>query len=136
MNQPQPDPQSIAELLPGVVGAPASRRASPRVELIAEVDLSSQTNFFSGFSTDIATGGLFIASFTLVPIGTTVAVRFTLPGGAEISCEGEVQWLRAFNEAVTESLPGMGIRFVDLDPQAKAAIADFIASREPMFFPD
>ena len=134
MSQPIETEESIAQSLIRAVEAAPSRRASPRVSLAAEVDLSSETNFFTGFSTDIATGGLFVATLDLAPIGTLVSVRFTLPGGEEISAQGEVQWLRAIDEA--DRLPGMGIRFVELAPRAKAAIEEFIAGREPMFFPD
>ncbi len=126
----------IAATLIRAVETPDSRRASPRVSLNAEVDLSSETNFFSGFSTDLAAGGLFIASLTTLPIGTVVAVKFTLPDGMEINNSGEVRWVRLFDERAPQVLPGMGIQFVDLNPRAKAAIEKFIAQREPMFFPD
>ncbi len=127
---------SIAETLIRAVETPASRRTSPRVSLNAEVDLSSDTNFFSGFSTDIASGGLFIATLSMLPIGTTVHVKFTLPDGTEISVGGDVRWVRVFDERSPTMLPGMGIQFVGLSASAEAAIEAFIAQREPMFFPD
>lgn len=130
-----PTSDSIAETLIRAVEGTA-RRSSPRVPLSAEVDLSSDTNFFTGFSTDIAMGGLFVATLGPLPIGTHIALKFTLPGGAEITANGEVRWVRAFDEREPEMLPGMGVQFVDLTPKARAAIAEFIAKREPMFFPD
>lgn len=134
MNQSAAD--SIADTLIRAVENTGTRRSSPRVALNAEVDLSSETNFFSGFSMDIALGGLFIATLNTLPIGTSVSVKFTLPGGTEISAHGDVRWIRAFDERAPDMLPGMGIQFVDLAPKARAAIAAFIQEREPMFFPD
>jgi uncharacterized protein (TIGR02266 family) len=128
--------EEITKKLIRAVETPESRRASPRVTLAAEVNLSSENNFFSGFSTDIAAGGVFIASLTTLGEGTLVALNFTLPDGSEVSANGEVKWIRPFDEGHPEALPGMGIQFVDLSPKAKASIEKFIASREPMFFPD
>lgn len=127
---------SLAKTLIHAVEHGASRRTSPRIDLHAEVDLTSETNFFSGFSTDIALGGLFIATLDPLKVGVEVAMKFTLPGGAEVQATGEVRWVRAFNEQAQDMLPGMGIQFVDLSPKAQAAIAAFIREREPMFFPD
>jgi uncharacterized protein (TIGR02266 family) len=111
-------------------------RSSPRANLTAEVDLSSDTNFFSGFSTDIADGGLFIATLSVLPVGSLVGVSFTMPSGAKIEAKGEVRWVRALDERAPTMFPGMGIRFVELSAAAKKTIADFVAEREPMFFPD
>ncbi len=127
---------TIAEKLIRAVEKTDSRRASPRVRLTAEVDLSSDTNFFSGFSTDIAEGGLFIASLTMLEVGEVVTIAFTLPDGTEINTTGEVRWVRAFDERSPQTLPGMGVAFGELGPKAAAAIESFIAQREPMFFPD
>ncbi len=127
---------AITDTLIRAVEQPETRRQSPRVSLTAEVDLSSDTNFFSGFSTDIASGGLFIATLTSLPIGTTVQVKFTLPDGTEVNTAGDVRWVRVFDERAPGVLPGMGIQFVGLSKQAQGAIETFIAQREPMFFPD
>ncbi len=127
---------SIADTLIRAVEQPETRRQSPRVSLTAEVDLSSETNFFSGFSTDIASGGLFIATLATLPIGTTVHVKFTLPSGTEINTGGEVRWIRVFDERAPAVLPGVGIQFIDLPADAQASIEAFISQRDPMFFPD
>ncbi len=131
-----PTYDSIADTLIRAVETADHRRSSPRVALNAEVDLSSDTNFFNGFSTDIAMGGLFVATLNAMPVGTEVALKFKMPNGKEIQANGEVRWLRAFDERCPEMLPGMGVQFVDLDNAARTAIAEFIAEREPMFFPD
>jgi uncharacterized protein (TIGR02266 family) len=105
------------------------RRAAPRVALVAEVDVSSDTNFFNGYSTDIADGGLFVATCSLLPIGSTVDINFSLPNGKRIEAKGEVRWVRELDERNP-------VRFVELSAGAAAAINGFVAEREPMFFPD
>ncbi len=136
MSQPVKDVDAIAATIVRAVERPDSRRTSPRASLTAEVDLSSDTNFFNGFSTDIAAGGLFIATLTILPVGTCVSVKFSLPNGTQIRANGEVRWVRVFDERSPQMLPGIGIQFVDLPETEKLAIEAFVAQREPMFFPD
>lgn len=112
------------------------RRTAPRVALVAEVGFGSDTNFFNGFSTDIADGGLFIATCSLLPIGNVVDMSFSLPNGSRIEAKGEVRWVRELDDKNPEVFPGMGVRFVDLAPASRKAINDFVNQREPMFFPD
>ena len=133
---PGAEPHSIAQSLLREVTPEAPLRGSPRIDLSTEVDLSSESNFFTGFSTDLADGGLFLATLTLLAVGTRVSLKFTLPGHGELCATGEVRWSRVFDERAPLMLPGMGIRFVELAPHAKALISSFVAAREPMFFPD
>lgn len=44
---------------------------------------------------------------------------------------GEVRWTRTYSETST-SLPGLGIRFVNLSPEAVALIERFVRNREPL----
>lgn len=112
------------------------RRASPRVDLVAAVDLSSDHNFFNGFSSDISAGGLFVTTCERAELGAPVHLKFTLPGGLEIEAEGEVRWLRELSEMQPELLPGVGVAFTAIAPESVHAIETFVARREPMFFPD
>lgn len=114
----------------------AERRAVRRVGMVAAVSLSSETNFYSGFSSDLSTGGLFIATVEQAPLGAAVSLQFTLPGGAEIEAQGEVRWVRELSPVQPEMMPGLGVAFTEISEAAIAEIARFVAHREPMFFPD
>lgn len=109
------------------------RRQSPRVVLCTEVELAADSTVCAGFSTDISDTGIFVASVLTPPPGSLVDVRFTLPGGNPIEATGTVRWRREVNDATPELMPGAGIQFLELAPQAAAAISAFVAKREPLF---
>ena len=127
---------SISQALAQAVENAAPLRSSPRVQLKTEVDFHSDSNIYSGFSTDVADGGLFLATLNLLPVGSTVTVKFSIPGAGEVEAKGEVRWVRALDERAPYMFPGMGIRFVELSPTSRELITAFVAQREPMFFPD
>lgn len=110
------------------------RREAARVQVSAEVGVYSDSNFFTGFTEDISEGGLFIATYDLEPIGTIIEVEFTLPGNHALKLEGEVRWLRDPIEAADGMFPGMGVRFVNLDPREKELLQEFCAARPPLFY--
>jgi uncharacterized protein (TIGR02266 family) len=112
----------------------AERRRAPRTAIEASIGFQSETNFFTGFSEDISSGGIFIATFNMRPIGSKLNVNFTLPSGQLISVDGVVRWIREFNETTPDILPGMGIQFDDLHPSDKEMIESFIGQRPAMFF--
>jgi hypothetical protein len=69
-------------------------------------------------------------------IGTEVELGFALPGGKKLQVHGVVRWIRVVNDSTPEIFPGVGIQFVNLEPESAAVIQKFVASREPMFFPE
>lgn len=115
---------------------PQGRREQGRVRMQAAITISSESNFFTGFSTNISEGGLFIATASLLPLGSPIEVQFTLPGSRPIQVQGVVRWRREVNDNTPEIFPGIGIQFNDLSPEAEGAIRQFVQSREPLFFPD
>ncbi len=112
------------------------RRKTPRVAMQAAVDLHSDTNFFAGFSTDLSSGGLFVATVQYAPIGTEIDLSFVLPSGERVSAHGVVRWTREVNDKTPHIFPGIGVQFVGLPDEAKKIIEKFVSEREPMFYPD
>ena len=112
------------------------RRVAPRIAIEAEVGFQSESNFFMGFSEDVSTGGLFIATYDTRPIGDVLNLNFTLPDGHLISVDGVVRWVREYNETTPETPPGMGIQFERLAPEDKETIEMFIEERPAMFYDD
>ena len=115
---------------------PPAPRAAKRVKMSASIDMASDSNFYGGFSTDISAGGVFVATVYALPVGAEVDLSFTLPSGAKIEVHGAVRWTREVNDKIPDSFPGMGIQFINLNERDRKAIEQFVASREPMFFPD
>ena len=113
-------------------------RAAERFDLEVKVDLESDHNFYTGLTQNISAGGLFIATHHLRRIGDQITLKFTLPGSEKpVEVETEVRWIRE-NSALmrADAGTGMGVRFINLSPQASAAITAFLESRESLYYDD
>lgn len=114
-----------------------SRRASPRVPVDCGVTFTSESNFYVGFTENVSRGGLFVATTDLLPPGTPVNLRFTLPGETSPTyVDGVVRWQRWAEDVGEQIAPGLGIEFVELDPVIRARIEEFVDRRAPLFYPD
>ncbi len=110
-------------------------RSGARASLHASVDLSSEHNFWTGLTMNISEGGLFVATYNVVPIGTVLVVNMLIPFEHDpIVTLAEVRWTRECSEQ-TDVPPGLGLRFVDTDEASLAKIRRFVMTlREPLFF--
>jgi uncharacterized protein (TIGR02266 family) len=99
--------------------------------------MESDHNFYTGLTQDISTGGLFVATHRLRQVGDHVTVTFTLPGRTErIAVETEVRWIRSLPNPSADAPIGMGLRFLNLRPEARQAIATFLRQRDSLFYDD
>jgi uncharacterized protein (TIGR02266 family) len=116
----------------------AERRTSTRVDLEIEVGLETDTNFYTGLTQDVSTGGLFVATHRLRKRGERLTVRFTLPGGSPLTVNAEVRWFREVTSLSDrhDHPTGMGLRFIDLEKSTRAAIVGFLKQRDSIFFDD
>ncbi|MGV3625642.1 MAG: TIGR02266 family protein [Archangium sp.] len=128
-----PPPVETISPIPSPAPTPVVR-VSPRVKMNAQVDFGSESNFYTGFSSNISEGGLFVTTVKLLPLGTEVELGFSLPSGERIDTRAVVRWLRESNEVMPEMLDGMGLQFIDLPPEARTAIEQFVEQRDPLFF--
>ncbi|MCP4603613.1 MAG: TIGR02266 family protein [Proteobacteria bacterium] len=115
---------------------PEDRRSFKRKSIKVDIGIHSDTNFFAGFSQDISSGGLFVATYDVLLIGTKLNVNFSLPNGPVLSLDGIVRWVREYNETTPDIEPGMGIRFDDLRKKDRKAINKYIAQNPPIFYDD
>jgi len=130
----RPATQPLGKMSPPISSTPGRTRA--RIPMQTQVDLSSDSNVFTGFSTNLSEGGVFVATVNLLPVGTPVDLTFTLPGNTRITVKGEVRWTREIDDRVPDVFPGVGVRFVELGVDAAQALHRFVADREPLFYPD
>lgn len=118
----------------------AERRTSVRADMEIEVGLESETNFYTGLTADISTGGLFVATHKLRKRGEKIVVKFSLPGMAtQFVVEAEVRWIREVTSLTGgrhEGATGMGLKFLNLAPQARTMIATFLKQRDSIFYDD
>ena len=112
-------------------------RRAARIPIDVEIDIHSESNFFTGFAANISSGGLFVATHTPAKIGERVVVKFSLPNHPEaMEAEGMVRWIRDFNPLHPDIHPGMGLQFVDLSPDVQRETERFLDEREPLFHPE
>lgn len=115
-----------------VVANPGQARES----LEANIGATTESNFFVGFSGEIAEGGVFVATYNTRRRGTPVEVLVTLPGNLETKILGTVRFVRDPMDFNAESEPGMGVQFESLGAQDRELILRFIRKRPPMFYDD
>ena len=115
-----------------IPASPGARRGT----LEANVGVSSETNFYVGFSGEIAEGGVFVATYNTLEVGSLVVVTVSLPGGYEFRVPGYVHFVRDPMDMTDESEPGMGVKFEQLPTDNRELILRFIRKRAPMFYDD
>jgi uncharacterized protein (TIGR02266 family) len=113
---------------------PAPIPTGERHRIEANLGATTQSNFYVGFSGEIAHGGVFLATYETLPKDTSVTMLVTLPGGFEFECNGWVRFVRDPLDFLSEAEPGMGIQFEGLSPEARDLVLRFIQKRPPMFY--
>jgi uncharacterized protein (TIGR02266 family) len=113
---PQPEPE---------------RRTNDRTPFLADLEFGEDAQFFTGLSLDISEGGLFVSTYTEIPLGTRLVLAFELPDGTAVEARGEVRWRRA--HASDGERPGIGIAFTDLPEAARQRIAALCERRPPLY---
>lgn len=115
--------------------AGAERRQHERHNLSVDVDFESASNFFTGLTQDISRGGLFVATHALRKVGERISLSFKLPGEDKpIEVEADVRWVRENTALQRTETYGMGLQFVNLAPEAAAAIDRFMSKRDSIFY--
>lgn len=109
-----------------------NRRLTGRSVLEVDVGLVSESHFYAGLSMDLSTGGLFVATYQLKPVGTRVAVSLVLPDGHAVWAKGLVRWVR--EPQGDDVVPGLGVEFTEIEPADLEAIKHFCQMRAPMYF--
>src|SRR4029079_989293 len=99
------------------------------------VSFQSASNFYTGFTQDLSAGGLFIATYDVLPIGTTVDFEPTAgPQVVKVPVRGIVRWTR--DDDSGGAPVGMGVQFVDLHAKLRNRIEAFIERRGETVFYD
>jgi uncharacterized protein (TIGR02266 family) len=106
------------------------RRSAVRRKLEVEVSLTSESNFFAGLSGDVSSGGIFVSTYELRPVGTKLDLVFSL-AETVIEARGTVRWVQEPREDVS---PGMGVKFDQLAEHDRRKIEAFCQERAPLYF--
>jgi len=139
--RPTPPPLPQRSMKPAEPAQSTSERRPVRVPLKTsisfelEVDQQSEHNFYTGFTDNISEGGLFIATDQKIDLGVEISFQLSLPTlSAPVAQRGVVRWVRYASEPSEGSPNGVGVQFVELTPQVKAAVEAFIKGRESIFY--
>ena len=106
------------------------RRQHARLAFAVDVDINSGTNFYSGRTRDLSRGGLFVDTDVGLPVGAQLLLMVHVAGKA-FQIPGEVAWVLEGDAGETV---GLGVRFLELSAEARAAIDAFMDKRAPMPF--
>lgn len=89
---------------------------------------------FSGLSSDLSVGGLYLRTKTLLDVKDTFAVSFTLPfQGQEvsISCNARIAWTNfETNRRKPDYTSGVGLQFLDLAHKDHSTLSRFVEAHD------
>jgi uncharacterized protein (TIGR02266 family) len=106
----------------------AERRGGARVPIETDVSLESDSQFFTGLTGNLSSGGVFIATYRQLPVGCHVVMTLSLPDG-ELRAKGTVKWSR---DQSSGAAPGVGVAFDELAPADAERITKFCELRAPL----
>jgi hypothetical protein len=106
----------------------AHTRGALRADAYLCIDLCTEDDFWTGLTMNISETGVFVATHVILAKGSLVGLHLELPPPQlRILTLGEVRWSREYS-GNDEVPPGLGIQFVGLDLEARAAIGALVAA--------
>jgi uncharacterized protein (TIGR02266 family) len=131
-NGPAAQPAAAGPTHPKI--APAALPDDPaRAPLEVNVGSTTDSNFYVDLSDQLIDGGVFVATYSPLPVGTQTALTITLPGKQVVRAYGRVVLTRDLMDAFDDHIPGMCVAFERLDARSFALIERFSRKRPPMF---
>lgn len=105
-------------------------RSEPRITLAFRVRYNTpEGQQYESRAGGIGGGGLFIESLCPLPVGTKLAMEFSLPESESnwLPARGIVAWVCPKADQYTFS-PGMGVRFLDIESETRDRILALVKS--------
>jgi type IV pilus assembly protein PilZ len=111
------------------------RRSFDRFDVEWAVDCIADDTFLYASIANISAMGIFVKTTDPLPIGTRLLLSFEPPGYQPFKLQGQVAWVNKLRADGDNPNPGMGVRFVDLQPQDRERLVEVIRTiayvREP-----
>jgi len=107
----------------------AERRIFDRYEVEWSVDCVATDTFLYAAITNISEMGIFVRTESPLKLNTKLRLTFAPPGApasAAFQLEGCVAWVNCVRENGDNPNPGMGIRFVNLQPDERERLVEVI----------
>jgi len=108
----------------------SDRRRFPRasLQLLIQYRFDSFDDFLAEYSVDISVGGMFIRTDKPHDEGSFVYLQFALKDGSRL-IEGLGKVVRVNRPGDGGRTVGMGVEFVNFDPESMALIEEIVANR-------
>jgi type IV pilus assembly protein PilZ len=102
------------------------RRSHDRVDVEWAVDCVADDTFLYASITNISAMGIFVKTTDPLSVGTGLVLSFAPPGYEPFKLQGEVAWINALRPNGDNPNPGMGLRFVNLQPDDRERLVEVI----------
>jgi uncharacterized protein (TIGR02266 family) len=108
---------------------PLLERGESRIPASLRVEFKVRDSRYRAYTKDVSPHGVFLKTPRPLAPGTRLSLEVHLPGREDaLLIQGEVRRVIEAH-AGSQLLPGIGVRFVDIDPEARRVLKDFIAAR-------
>lgn len=109
--------------------APAGERRHERHPYPRPVKLrlSSWRQFETLHARDISSGGMFVRTTATFAVGARLDLKLVLPDQREVSLGAEVVHVIPAERRAAGAIPGIGVRFLPMEPAARAALEEVVA---------
>ena len=104
------------------------RRIGKRVSGKINISFKKADDFFKSYIANFGQGGLFIHTTKNLPVGSLLDLEFNLPdSNQEITTKGKVMWIRPQDMSTKKMPPGMGIQFINMNPNDSKLLKNYLA---------
>jgi type IV pilus assembly protein PilZ len=119
---------SVADALedPDPVPSRDERRSYDRFDVEWAVDCIADDTFLYASIANISAMGIFVKTTDPAVVGTRLVLSFEPPGYESFKLEGQVAWINAVRADGDNPNPGMGVRFVNLQPDERERLVEVV----------
>jgi len=105
------------------------RRSEERARARIKISFKEARDFFRAYIGNLGSGGLFIKTATILPVGTLLDLEFNLPKRDQIlHTKAKEAWTRSQDMSTEKLPPGMGAEFIDMNPEDRELLKNYIAA--------
>ncbi len=96
--------------------------------IVMQVKIGDPRSYFFGYATNLSSTGIFIQTISPREVGAEFDIEFAIPKTSiSTRCRAKVVWRRKYSSGKQE--PGMGLKFLDLDPETANLIETWVTSQ-------
>lgn len=126
-SEPPPAGETLVQQAIGRAQTWTESRLAIRHLLEIEVAIECEGAKRVGFTENMSTGGVFVATYLSAKQGSKVVVQLTMMGGETVKLAGEARWQRPSS---SERWPGVGVKFDDSGPEHEARMHKLLSLRD------